>query len=150
VDHILKNTAAPFDSLMCLAADRNAWISLHTTILCRPCVHHDDEITSNVCKPSRDNYSKVFQNHTCNLIAGNLAFYKPATQIGTYNGQSASQAVDNDPTGTCCFSESGDNNSPAWWQVDLQHECYITSVSIQFPGSSGKENDQFHSISFML
>jgi len=82
-------------------------------------------------------YYRVLEPLSLFLLAGNLASYQPATQVGTFNGQSASLAVDNDPTGTCCFSESGDNNSPAWWQVDLQHQCYITSVSIQFPNSDG-------------
>ena len=75
-----------------------------------------------------------------NTISDTLAYNKPATQSGNMNGQPAYGAVDNDSTNTCAFSDNGPGGPPAWWQVDLQYDCYITSVSIQFPSTSGKNS----------
>jgi len=44
VDHVKEDTAAPLDSLICLAADRQDKPGeVSVTVLCRPRVHDEDE-----------------------------------------------------------------------------------------------------------
>ena len=56
----------------------------------------------------------------------------PATQSGTYNGQGAGLAVDNN-TGTYAFADNGPGGPPAWWQLDLTVPCIVCNIIIIAP-----------------
>ena len=67
-------------------------------------------------------------------VSGDVAYYQPATQSGIYTGTSgvpgiAAYAVDYDPSyQTCAYPNNDNDNSPAWWQIDLGDLYSVTSV----------------------
>ena len=67
-------------------------------------------------------------------IAGNLAYYQPATQSATYNqggvDLGAALAVD-DQIST--FSYTGYSTTPTWWQLDLGGLATVDSVALLQP-----------------
>ena len=71
------------------------------------------------------------------IIAGNVAYGKPATQgPNTYGDYDASRAVDGnvnqDLSAGSCAHPLDNTGSPdtAWWEVDLGDEYVIQSVTI--------------------
>ena len=72
-------------------------------------------------------------------ITGNVAYHKRADQVGDFLSYNATFAVDGklDPDWywgqSCAFVDSGDNDTAAWWYVDLgsQHEIYEMTVFIR-------------------
>ena len=77
-------------------------------------------------------------------VAGNVAFRKNASQVGTFSGQVASGALDGvttpDDTSQCAHPATGDGI--AWWQVDLGHVYVINSITI-FNGPESKRKCHF-------
>ena len=59
----------------------------------------------------------------------------PATQSGTYNGQGAGLAVDNN-IDTIAFADNGPGGPPAWWQLDLTVPCIVYRIIVIAPLNS--------------
>ena len=61
-------------------------------------------------------------------VAGNLAYFQPATQsVRTCGGEeNADKAVDDKDSKSC--TTTSDTKTPAWWQVDLGDIKSINSV----------------------
>lgn len=66
------------------------------------------------------------------IIDSNLALRKPATESSTYNGGSASRAVDGNTNGVWSNNSVTHTNSEAgaWWQVDLGDSHNIGDIQI--------------------
>ena len=74
------------------------------------------------------NYLSIIVN-----LAGNLAYYQPATQSATYQQDDfdygAALAVDYNPTGTYSYT-STTSGTPAWWQVDLGALASVQNIRL--------------------
>ena len=70
-------------------------------------------------------------------MAGNLAYFQPATQSATYVFGDSVWAADlaNDGYLTTA-SYAVDGGVPGWWQVDLLYECIVYNITVYAPVTS--------------
>jgi hypothetical protein len=67
------------------------------------------------------------------VTAQNVALNRPCNSSGEASGHTAGLATDGNPATSW---QAADNQSGAWWQVDLEHAYAITAIETDF-GSTG-------------